>query len=103
MMIGQGGIQLSHMSIVNSISYDQNRRDMLLNYRNSCTYGAGIFIPLMSLWIFTHVEKNFDQFSYLANISCVLGTITSIAFALIINEPKLVKKSKDIYNTYFLI
>lgn len=60
MMIGQGAIQLSHMSIVNSMSYDQKRRDVLINYRNSCAYGAGIFIPLLSYYIFTNVDEDFD-------------------------------------------
>ena len=103
MLIGQGAIQLSHMSIVNSMSYDQKRRDVLINYRNSCAYIAGVFIPFLSYYIFTNVKEDFDQFSWIANICAILGTITSISFALIVHEPKLIKKSKEIYDKYFFV
>jgi len=56
MNIGQGAIQLSHMSIVNSITYDQKRRDMMINFRNSCSYFSGIFLPTVSFIMFTNFE-----------------------------------------------
>ena len=75
----------------------------MINYRNSCAYIAGVFIPFLSYYIFTHIEEDFDQFSYIANICAALGTISSVSFALIIHEPKLIKQSKAIYDKYFLI
>jgi len=60
MNVGQGAIQLSHMSIVNSISYDQKRRDLLINYRNSCSYFAGIFVPAISFLMFTFVDNELN-------------------------------------------
>lgn len=60
MNIGQGAIQLSHMSIVNSITYDQRRRDILINYRNSTSYFAGIFVPITSFVMFTYYDNELD-------------------------------------------
>jgi hypothetical protein len=48
------------MSIVNSITYDQARRDILINYRNSCAYFAGIFVPAVSFYLFSYVEDELD-------------------------------------------
>ena len=50
--IGQGSFQLSHLSIVNSLSYDQHRRDNLLNYRNAGSYTAGFLVPAISFFMF---------------------------------------------------
>lgn len=52
MQIGKGGMQLAHLSILNSITYDQKRRDMLINYRNSVAYAAGLLVPLVSFFMF---------------------------------------------------
>ena len=90
------------MSIVNSISYDQKRRDMLINYRNSFSYFGGIFVPIISFIMFTEVENEIDQFSYMANIIIVLGCFSFLIFAMIINEVKLVKSSKEEYDKYFI-
>jgi Na+/melibiose symporter-like transporter len=103
MNIGQGAIQLAHMSIVNSMTYDQKRRDYLINYRNSCAYATGIFVPAISYYIFKNVVNNEDQFSLIANISMAFGLISAVSFMLIVNEPNLVKRSKYIYDKYFLI
>ena len=103
MNIGQGAIQLSHMSIVNSITYDQKRRDILINMRNSCSYAAGIIVPALSFYMFTHIESDNDQFAYIANICCFMGLITSTYFMFTINEPKLVEDSKRKYDSYFMI
>lgn len=60
MLIGQGGMQLTHLSIMNSLTYDQRRRDNLINYRNSVAYAAGIFVPLLSYMCFKYLETEFD-------------------------------------------
>jgi len=60
MLIGQGGMQLTHLSIMNSITYDQRHRDKLINYRNSCAYAAGIFVPAVSFISFSNVKEEFD-------------------------------------------
>jgi len=71
--------------------------------RNSCQYAAGIIVPMLSFYMFTHVESDNDQFSYLANICCLIGLISSTYFVLTINEPKLVADSKRKYDSFFMI
>lgn len=46
------------MSIVNSITYDQKRRDILINYRNSTSYAAGIIVPLLSFYMFQFYDDD---------------------------------------------
>lgn len=48
------------MSVVNSITYDQKRRDLLINYRNSCSYFAGIIVPGISFLMFANVNNELD-------------------------------------------
>ena len=103
MNIGQGSVQLSHMSIVNSITYDQQRRDLMINYRNSCSYFAGIFLPVTSFFMFKYVDAQMDKFAYIANICTVMGMTASFYFMLVINEPRLVNESKRIFDSFFLI
>lgn len=103
MNIGQGAIQLSHMSIVNSMTYDQRRRDILINYRNSTSYFAGIFVPFASYIMFTSLDNELDQFAYLAIICIVLGCFAFMCFTFLINEVKLVQESKEEYDKYFMI
>jgi Na+/melibiose symporter-like transporter len=58
--MGQGAIMLSHLAIVNSITYDQLRRETLLNYRNSSGYGAGILVPFFTFFLFTYIDNQID-------------------------------------------
>jgi Na+/melibiose symporter-like transporter len=52
-------MQLSHLSLLNSITYDQRRRDKLINYRNSCSYIAGIIVPGISWYSFSNFTDEF--------------------------------------------
>jgi len=103
MNIGQGAVQLSHMSIVNSITYDQKRRDGMINYRNSTAYFAGILVPAISFVMFSYVKDNNDQFSYMSWVCIAFGIMAFVFFVLIINEPYLVDTSKEIYDKFFMI
>jgi Na+/melibiose symporter-like transporter len=55
MQIGKGGMTLAHLSLMNSITYDQKRRDQLINYRNSVAYAAGLIVPGLSTYLFNYV------------------------------------------------
>jgi Na+/melibiose symporter-like transporter len=102
MNIGQGAFQLSHMSIVNSLSYDQHRRDILLNYRNSSQYTAGLLVPTISYFMFVYIDDDLDQFATMLNICLVLGIVTTILMMCAINEPKLIRESKEVWDERFL-
>ena len=96
-------MQLSHLSLLNSITYDQRRRDKLINYRNSCAYAAGIVVPAISFFSFTYFSDEFVQYKIISNFCLVLGIITTIFFLWKIDEIKLVKESKSRYDAFFMI
>lgn len=103
MQIGKGGMQLAHLSILNSITYDQKRRDMLINYRNSVAYAAGLIVPLVSFFMFQHVTSEQDQFAYICDICLAVGLASTFVFLFFINEPKLVRESRNKYNEYIMV
>ena len=102
MLIGQGGMQLTHLSIMNSITYDQRHRDKLINYRNSCAYAAGIFVPTVSFISFSNVKEEFDQYFWIALTCCIVGVPSAIFFIYQIDEIKLVAESRRIYDNQFM-
>ena len=102
MLIGQGGMQLTHLSIMNSITYDQRHRDKLINYRNSCAYAAGIFVPAVSFISFSNVKEEFDQYFWIALTCCIVGVPSAVFFIYQIDEPKLVAESRRIYDNQFM-
>ena len=103
MLIGQGGMQLTHLSIMNSLTYDQRRRDTLINYRNSIAYAAGVYVPMVSFFCFKYITTEFDQFFGLMFGCILIGVPASIFFLCQIREAKLVKASKEVYDKYFLL
>ena len=68
------------MSIMNSITYDQRRRDKLINYRNSVAYAAGIFVPAVSFCSFSFIHEEFDQYFWIAVACCMIGVPATIFF-----------------------
>jgi len=96
-------MQLSHLSLLNSITYDQRRRDKLINYRNSCAYAAGIVVPAISFYSFSNYTDEFLQYRIISNFCLVLGILTTIFFIWKIDEIKLVKESKSRYDSFFMI
>ena len=70
----------------------------MLNYRNSSSYGAGILVPVFTFFLFSYVDNKLDQFSYLSIIILFITLLTSTNFIIQINEPRLVKESKEVYD-----
>lgn len=87
------------MSIVNSITLAEERRDVMVNQRNGFTYGANITVLSAALVVFYFVEDNKMQFRYLCIMVLTLGSCTSLYFMFNINEPKLseeaIQKDKE--------
>lgn len=55
--VGWASVQIATMSIVNSISQSNRRRDRLVNLRNGFTYGANITVLFVALILF-HTVSN---------------------------------------------
>jgi Na+/melibiose symporter-like transporter len=53
--VGWASVQIAHLAIVPQLSYSQRKRDNMVNYRNSLTYAANIFVlgfsTILFLWI----------------------------------------------------
>jgi Na+/melibiose symporter-like transporter len=53
--VGWASVQIAHLSIVNSLTYGQRRRDKLINFRNGFTYIANVVVLTMALMVFLFV------------------------------------------------
>ena len=55
--VGWAGCQISHMSVVNSITYSTQRRDRLISLRNAFTFIANIFVLGTALLLFALLDN----------------------------------------------
>jgi Na+/melibiose symporter-like transporter len=58
--VGWASVQISHMSIVNQLSYSGTRRDVMVNNRNAFTYFANITVLSFALLFFVTVDNAVD-------------------------------------------
>lgn len=79
-------VQISHMSIVNSLTFSNRQRDKLVNNRNGFTYIANIIVLSLALLFFLTLKDAIDQFRYMCLIGLVLGLVTSLFYMCSINE-----------------
>ena len=77
--VGWASVQVSHMAVVNSLTYDQGKRDVMINMRNGFTYAANIAMLSFSLVLFVFEKHSLMQFRVLG-IACVLMGIISTSF-----------------------
>jgi Na+/melibiose symporter-like transporter len=87
--VGWAMVQISHMSIVNSLTHSNRKRDKMVNQRNGFTYAANITVLLAALIVFLIVDNGITQFRILLALVLLLGTCTSSFFIFTIREPKL--------------
>jgi Na+/melibiose symporter-like transporter len=55
--VGWASVQIAHLSIVNSLTYGQRRRDKLINYRNGFTYIANVMVLSLASVLFLVVSS----------------------------------------------
>ena len=91
--IGWAAVQISTMSIIVSITYDQKQRDSLISYRNACTFGANLFTLSIALVLFEYVPDAKRQFRILAFIITLIGVICGIFYLYGVPEVKLSTKA----------
>lgn len=89
--IGWASCQVSHMSLVPSLSVSRIRRDKLNNLRNSFTFISN-FIGLLSVLIsFSVIDDPFRQFLVCSLITAGFGIIATITFWFGVPEAHLVQ------------
>ena len=58
--VGWAAVQISHLAIVNSLSYSQQKRDQMVVYRNGFTYAANILVLALALCVFATISCQID-------------------------------------------
>ena len=91
--IGWAAVQISHLAIVNQLSYSQRKRDKMVVNRNGFTYAANIFVLALALILFATVSSQVEQFRIMSIVCVCLGITTTLFYVVTINEPLLSKKA----------
>lgn len=87
--IGWAAVQISTMSIIVSITYDQKQRDNLISYRNAFTFGSNLTTLGIALLLFEYEPDAIWQFRYLCLIITGIGIISGIFYLYGVPEVKL--------------
>jgi len=80
--VGWAAVQISHMSIVNSLSNSNQKRDKLSNTRNGFTYAANITVLTCALIMFLTVKDKIKQYRYICFFSLAIGLLTSLFYLI---------------------
>ena len=109
--IGWSFVQISHLSIVNTLSLSNRRRDQMINTKNAFTYAANIFILSLALALFAiyNVDAGDDnirevailEFRLMTFIGLGIGIITSLFYIVVIREASLTRLAIH-YNDKYL-
>ena len=98
--VGWASVQISHMAIVNQLSYSVRRRDRMVNNRNSATYVANIAILTVALFLFIIIPNSTTCFSVLCLMSVGVGSFTSLFYVWQIKENPLSAQALTLEKAY---
>ena len=98
--VGWAACQVSHMSLVPSLTISRVRRDILNNLRNTFTFIANLWVLLFAFVLFALVDDKRLKFQILAQGTLVLGALTSIFFMLTIREKSLTRACRKLAKQY---
>lgn len=91
--VGWAAVQISTMSIIVAITYDQKQRDALISYRNACTFGSNLLTLCIALFLFSYIPDAVDQFRILGFIITAIGIATSSIYLYGCNEVVLSERA----------
>lgn len=95
--IGWASVQVSHMSLLPSISINRKNKDLMVRLRTAFTFFAQLSSLFLSFIVFYFIRDKYLQYSVLS-LSCVLiGMLTSILFLVGCNELELSKNIPTYY------
>jgi len=94
--VGWAAVQVSHMSLVPSLTLSRKTRDKLNNTRNTFTYVANLYVLALALVLFMVLKSDYLQFRVLAIGSLAVGIIASVFFLLTVNEKKLTDNCRKV-------
>ncbi len=89
--IGWAAVQVSHMSLLPSISINKKNKDSMVRLRTGFTFISQFITLVLSFIIFDLVEDKFQQYSYLSLVCVFIGIITTSVFLIKCRETELSK------------
>lgn len=99
--IGWASVQIAHMSVVNQLSFDNERRDILINSRNGFTYAANITVLILAFLFFQFSEATAaEKFRYFSIIGMIMGFFATFFYVNQIDEVKLTEAAQH-YDTQY--
>ncbi|CDW90654.1 UNKNOWN [Stylonychia lemnae] len=98
--VGWAFVQISNMSVVNSLSASTQRRDRLISLRNGFSYLANTLVLVSALIVFSTVKDQILQFRILCLMLGGLGFCTSLYYVLAVREPFLTAEAKRLQKQY---
>lgn len=97
--IGWAAVQVSHMSLLPSISLSKKKQDLMTRMRTGFTFGSQLISLLLSLFYFAIIDDKILQYSLLS-LTCIgLGIITSSIFLIYCREITLSKNIPHYYQS----
>ena len=98
--VGWAACQVSHMSLVPSLTISRVRRDILNNLRNTFTFVANLWVLLFAFFLFAIVDDKHLKFQILAQGTLALGILTSLFFMWTIREKELTRACRKLAKEY---
>lgn len=95
--VGWASIQISHMSLIPSLTPMKETKDKLIGIRNGFTYISNIAVLLLAFILIKTLNEPDLQFSILSIIVLVIGVTINIMFILFIDEVGLSKIAHHSY------
>ncbi|OMJ85964.1 hypothetical protein SteCoe_12596 [Stentor coeruleus] len=95
--IGWASIQISHMSLIPSLTPIKETKDKLIGIRNGFTYISNIAVLILAFILIKTLNEPDLQFSILSIIVIVIGLIINILFIVFIDEIELSKIAQSSY------
>lgn len=95
--IGWASIQISHMSLIPSLTPIKETKDKLIGIRNGFTYISNIAVLILAFILIKTLKEPNLQFSILSIIVLAVGVIINILFIFFIDEVELSKVAQSSY------
>ena len=98
--LGWAMCQVSHMSLVPSLSFSRSRRDMLSNLRGTFTFIANLCALVFAAVIFAVLDNDRLKFNVLSLCCMGLGLLCSLIFIYNIRERPLTAACRTLRSAY---
>lgn len=92
-------VQVSHMSLLPSLTLNRKKRDQMTRFRNGFTFGAQFLFLCLSLVCFYFIQNGYLQYQVLTAITTFIGLVSSIVFLVLCRESVLSKNIKFYYDS----